>query len=299
MRLPRWESFRSALLFQYPSKSDNYFNYNSVKLQGSLNKFPDFFRKGTFIDSTYKNSCSIHARCSKSSLKHSIRFCSIFPSLKQNLIAYRSSKVSSHLDCIFEIHQLWQSGFGRVYSNCCCSCSFEAEIIKIDQSSHKVYSNNILNSQESTTILSACTKTSENILNTPRTSTGDCFFSISICPFPLRNSSVLKRHHSQSRLACEKYIQQLYFFSDSGGCIYCIFFGVYCWRVCAFYYFWPSFLLAYHLKMIFLFAIWTCFTQPWVSLRISLTTIFAFDNELGCVVCLLIIFLLVELFNQF
>ena len=31
-----------------------------------------------------------------------------FPSLKQNFIAYRSSKVSSRLDCIFEIHQLWQ-----------------------------------------------------------------------------------------------------------------------------------------------------------------------------------------------
>ena len=35
-----------------------------------------------------------------------------FPSLKQNFIAYRSSK---HPDCIFEIHQLWQSGFSRVY----------------------------------------------------------------------------------------------------------------------------------------------------------------------------------------
>ena len=34
---------------------------------------------------------------------------SFFPSLKQNFIAYRSSKVS---DCIFEIHQLWQSGVG-------------------------------------------------------------------------------------------------------------------------------------------------------------------------------------------
>ena len=33
-----------------------------------------------------------------------------FPSLKQNLIAYRSSNVSSRPDCIFEIHQLWQSG---------------------------------------------------------------------------------------------------------------------------------------------------------------------------------------------
>ena len=78
-----------------------------------------------------KNWCSIHARCSKSSLKHSIRFCGIFPSLKPNFIAYRSSKVSSRPDCIFEIHQLWQSGFSMMYSNCCCSCSFEPEIIKI------------------------------------------------------------------------------------------------------------------------------------------------------------------------
>ena len=54
-----------------------------------------------------------------------------FPSLKQSFIAYRSSKMSSRPDCIFEIHQLWQSGFGKVYSNCYCSCSFEAEIIKM------------------------------------------------------------------------------------------------------------------------------------------------------------------------
>ena len=81
-----------------------------------------------------------------------------FPSLKQNFIAYHSSKVSSHPDCIFEIHQLWKSGFSRVYSNCYCSCSFEAEIIKIGQSSHKMYSNKILNFQESTTNLNACTK---------------------------------------------------------------------------------------------------------------------------------------------
>ena len=40
-----------------------------------------------------------------------------FPSLKHNSIAYHSSKVSSRADCIFEIHQLWQSGFSRVYSN--------------------------------------------------------------------------------------------------------------------------------------------------------------------------------------
>ena len=81
-----------------------------------------------------------------------------FPSLKQNFIAYRSSKVSSRLDYIFEIHQLWQSNFSRVYSNSCCRCSFEPEIIKIGQSSHKMYSNNMLKFQESTTILNACTK---------------------------------------------------------------------------------------------------------------------------------------------
>ena len=81
-----------------------------------------------------------------------------FPSLKQNFIAYRSSKMSSRPDCIFEIPQQWQSGFTRVYSNCCSSCSFEAEILKIGQSSHTMYNNNIVNFQESTTILNARTK---------------------------------------------------------------------------------------------------------------------------------------------
>ena len=61
-------------------------------------------------------------------------------------------------DCIFEIHQLWQSSFSKVYSNSCCSCSFEHEIIKIGQPSHKMYSNHILNFQESTSILNAHTK---------------------------------------------------------------------------------------------------------------------------------------------
>ena len=122
-----------------------------------------------------KNWCSIHARCSKSSLKHSIRFSGIFPSLKQNFIAYPSSKVPSRPDCIFEIHQLWRLGFSRVYSNCWCSCSFEPEIMKICQSSHKMYSNNIVNFQESTIILNTCTKKVWKLLNTPRT-------------YPLKNS---------------------------------------------------------------------------------------------------------------
>ena len=85
-----------------------------------------------------------------------------FPSLKPNFITYRSSKVSLRPDCIFEIHQPWQSGFSRVYSNCCCSSSFELEI---GQSSHEMYSNNTLNFQVSTTILNACTKKSGNLFN--------------------------------------------------------------------------------------------------------------------------------------
>ena len=116
-----------------------------------------------------KKWCTIHARWSKSSLKHSIRFSGIFLlSLKQNFIAYRSCKVSSRPNCIFESHQRWQLGFSRVYSNCCCSCLFESEIIKIGQSSHKMYSNNIVNFQESTTILNGCTKKSGNLLKALR-----------------------------------------------------------------------------------------------------------------------------------
>ena len=80
-----------------------------------------------------------------------------FPSLKHNFIAYRSSKGS---DCIFEISQQWQSGFSRVYSNYCGSFWFKPEILKIGQSSHKIYSNNIVNFPESTTILNAHTKKS-------------------------------------------------------------------------------------------------------------------------------------------
>ena len=92
----------------------------------------------------------------------------LFPSLKQNFIAYRSFKVFPCSYYIFEIDQLWQSGFSRAYSNSWCSCSFEPEIIKIGQSSHKIYSNNILNFQESTVTLNACTKKSGNLLKAPR-----------------------------------------------------------------------------------------------------------------------------------
>ena len=78
-----------------------------------------------------------------------------FPNFKQNFIAYRSSKV--------QIAFLkFTSGDNQGLIGCIpiptVSCSFEAEITKIGQSSHKMYSNNIVNFQESTTILNACTK---------------------------------------------------------------------------------------------------------------------------------------------
>ena len=56
-----------------------------------------------------------------------------------------------------------------MYSNSFCICSFEPEIVKIGQSCNKMYSNNILNFQESATILNVCTKKSGNLLNAPCT----------------------------------------------------------------------------------------------------------------------------------
>ena len=97
--------------------------------------------------------------CIKKKAVWSIPYGSVafYPRLKHNSIAYRSSKVSSRPDCVFEIHQLWQSGFSREYPNS-CSCSFEPEIIKIIQSIYKMYSTYILHFEESTLILNACTK---------------------------------------------------------------------------------------------------------------------------------------------
>ena len=54
-----------------------------------------------------------------------------------------------------------------VYSNCCCRCSFEPEIIKIGQSYHKMYSNNILNFQEFTPILNVFTKKVSKLVEGP------------------------------------------------------------------------------------------------------------------------------------
>ena len=55
-----------------------------------------------------------------------------------------------------------------VYSNFCCSRSLEPEVIKISLSSHKMYSNNIVNFQESMTILNTHTKKSGNLSYAPR-----------------------------------------------------------------------------------------------------------------------------------
>ena len=52
----------------------------------------------------------------------------------------------------------WNSQASQADSNSFCSCSFKPGIIKIGQSSHKMYSNNIVNFQESTAILNTCTK---------------------------------------------------------------------------------------------------------------------------------------------
>ena len=88
-----------------------------------------------------KNWCSIHARCSKSNLKPSIRFCGIFSKIA--FLKFTSCDNQALVGCI---------------PIPACSCSFKPEIIKIGQSSRKMYSNNILNFQESTTILDAHTK---------------------------------------------------------------------------------------------------------------------------------------------
>ena len=92
--------------------------------------------------------------------------------------------MSSRRDCIFEIHQLWQLGFSRVYSNSYSSYWFEPESVKIGQSSHKMYSYNILNFQESTTILNACTKKSGNILKAPRICT--CIYAFYVFIYTYR-----------------------------------------------------------------------------------------------------------------
>ena len=177
-----WPDLKSAGLFQW-NLFLNTHNLNIITLTltlwpinlGVLTSLLLPHSSSSFTDSLPSLNLLCHSktdpRFKQDALKAvwSIPYVSVafFPSLNHNSIAHRSSKVSSRPDCIFEIHQLWQSGFSRVYSNCCCSCWFEAEIIRIGQSSHKMYSNNILNFQVSTAILNSRTKKSGNLLKTP------------------------------------------------------------------------------------------------------------------------------------
>ena len=60
------------------------------------------------------------------------------------------------------------ASLSSMYSSSRCSCWFEPEIIKLCESSDKMYSNNILNFQESATILNACTKKVRKLIECTR-----------------------------------------------------------------------------------------------------------------------------------
>ena len=124
-----------------------------------------------------------------------------FPSLKQNFIAYCSSKGYSHPDCILKFHQQWQSGFSRVYSNCCCSCSFEPEIINIGQSSHKMYSNKILKFQVSTIILNACTKKVWKLIE-------GTTYTLNSCNICMKTFKEITLHQDDARLHSVRIMQE-------------------------------------------------------------------------------------------
>ena len=81
------------------------------------------------------------------SLMHSIRFCGIFSKFKTQFLLHIVLLNCPHVQIAF----LKFTSCSRVYSNCCCSCSFAPEIIKIGLSCHNMYSNNIVNFQESYT----------------------------------------------------------------------------------------------------------------------------------------------------
>ena len=71
-----------------------------------------------------------------------------YPSLKQNFIAYRSSKIS---DCIFEITTCDNQALVGCIPIAAVAVDFNLKSYKIGLLSHKIYSNNILNFQEYTT----------------------------------------------------------------------------------------------------------------------------------------------------
>ena len=135
------------------------------KKKGDLQKFVDGFSLSGLLwvresqHASTGNSVSWSLGHSSRSSFHRMAF---FPSLKHNFIVYRSSKV-----------QIAFLKFASCDNQALLGCipipsvdvSFEPEIIKIDESSHKMYCNNIHNFQEFTTILNACTKKYGNLLN--------------------------------------------------------------------------------------------------------------------------------------
>ena len=96
-----------------------------------------------------------------------------------------------------------------MYSNSCCSCSFEPDIIKIGLSSHKMYSNKIPNFKVCTPVLNACIKKSGNLLKAPR---------IYVMPLA-RISLTLSRHFSLSFIASGRY-SGLHPVSSHSCCMY-------------------------------------------------------------------------------
>ena len=99
----------------------------------------------------HKNWCSIHARYSKSSLKHSIRFCGVFSKFKTILLHIVVLK------CQIAFLK-FTSCDNQVLVGC---IPIPAVAVHLNlKSSYKMYSNNIGNFQESTTILWACMKKS-------------------------------------------------------------------------------------------------------------------------------------------
>ena len=80
-----------------------------------------------------------------------------------------------------------------------------------------------------------------------------CSFSIPVCQFSPR--SFLGEITLEVDSLVKKCAIQFYFFSGFGGCIYCIYFGIFPGKVYTFYSFYSSSLIAYHLKMIFLLQI--------------------------------------------
>ena len=115
-------------------------------------------RLSAFLEShmPHKNWCSIHARCSKSSLKYSIRFCGLFSNFKTQFYCISFFLTS-------RLHFLkFTSCDNQALVGCipipAVDVHLKLKFIKIGQSSHKMYSNKILNFQESTTIFKCLDK---------------------------------------------------------------------------------------------------------------------------------------------